>query len=90
MSDDTTKITGTSPVLDLDAEKPGPDASRRPQRLATVPYNPVPEREGVRTKLAIASASVIAGIRITLLFWALIWHNAVMPYWPAYLRRSSD
>ena len=66
-----------SPVLDLDAEKPGPDASTRPQRLATVPYDPVPEREDVLTKLAIGSAVVTTGIGITLLFWALIWHNPV-------------
>jgi hypothetical protein len=63
----------SSPVLDLDAEKPGQDASSRPQRLATVPYDPVPEREGVRTKLAIGSALVTAGIGIAL----LIWHNPV-------------
>ena len=67
----------SSPVLDLDAEKPVLDASPRPQRLATVPYDPGPEREGVRTKLAIGSAIVTAGIGITPLFWALVWHNPV-------------
>ena len=67
----------SSPVLDLDAEKPVLDASPRPQRLATVPYGPGPEREGVRTKLAIGSAIVTAGIGITPLLWALIWHNPV-------------
>lgn len=66
-----------SPVLDLDVEKPGPDASPRPQRLATVPYDPGPERGGVRTKSAISSAIVTAGIGITPLFWALIWHDPV-------------
>jgi hypothetical protein len=67
----------SSPVLDLDAEKPGPDASPRPQRPATVPSDPSPEREGVRTKLAMWSAIVTVGIGITPLFWALISHNPV-------------
>jgi hypothetical protein len=55
----------SSPVLDRDA------------RLATSPCDPVPERDGVRTELAIGSAIVNAGLGITLLFWALIWHNPV-------------
>jgi hypothetical protein len=67
----------SSPVLDLDAEKLGPDVSPRPQRLATVAYDPGRESEGVRTKSAVGSSIVTAGVGITPLLWALIWHNPV-------------